>query len=356
MHFRDSGNTFEMRYILSRTGAPTMDSTLNQCIAQLYQLAHHERSNFRQAALAQVQSIVPFDAGVWANGSHEPHRIHMSYVYNMSEKLLRLYNSSKVFVDQDFVRSAAVANPDHAVIVTDIYPRDVFEQMLTYKLLCRPFGIEQAIGIAHHDTRTGLMDFMALWRRSKTDAYTEQERQALELLWPHLLAADAMWLTHQLFDGTRSEVARYVGLFDEHGVLHVADAGMRDQLTHHWSAWQGPTLPEPLLALAKLAKQTGNLESLQLSSGVAYSVETYTCPIAGAAFKLHLRCDFEMAKLSKAEAKIAAPYAQGLTHKEIAKQLDLAPGTVRNHAQAILRKLGLRNKSELSAKLGKPPS
>jgi hypothetical protein len=119
-----------------------INQALNQCIAQLYQLANHERVNFRQAALAQVQALIRFDAGVWANGSHEPHRIHMSYVYNISEKLLQLYNSSKVFVDQDFVRNAAVAKPDHAVMATDIYPREVFEQMLTYKLLCRPFGIE----------------------------------------------------------------------------------------------------------------------------------------------------------------------------------------------------------------------
>jgi DNA-binding CsgD family transcriptional regulator len=199
------------------------------------------------------------------------------------------------------------------------------------------------------------MHFMALWRRSKTDAYTEQERQALELLWPHMLAADAMWLTNQLLDSTRSQVARFVGLFDHFGVLHIADAGLKEQMGGHWPDWRGPTLPAPLLTLAHKAQQNDGIEHLPLSPGVHYSVEPHTSPISGAAFKLHLICDLEMAKLSKAEAKIAAPYAQGLTHKEIAKQLDLAPGTVRNHAQAILKKLGLRNKSELSIKLGQPP-
>jgi DNA-binding CsgD family transcriptional regulator len=333
-----------------------MDQALNQCIAQLYQLAHHERVNFRQQALAQVKAVIPFDAAVWANGSHEPHRIHMSYVYNMSEKLLALYNSSKVFIEQDFVRSTAVAKPDHAVTITDIYPRDVFEQMLTYKLLCRPFGIEQALGIAHHDTRTGLIDYMALWRRSKTQEFNEHEKQSVALVWPHLLAADGMWLTNNLVDSTRGQVARYVGMLDQYGVLRVTGVGMTEQLAKHWPDWQGPILPAPLLTLVEKVKQSGSLESLQWSTGVRYSVEPYSCPMNGKAHKLHVHCDVELAKLSKAEAKVAVPYAQGLTHKEIAKQMDLAPGTVRNHAQSILKKLGLRNKSELSIKLGRPPN
>jgi two-component system response regulator DesR len=50
--------------------------------------------------------------------------------------------------------------------------------------------------------------------------------------------------------------------------------------------------------------------------------------------------------LSEKEMRVLAVAAQGAPVKEIARELDLSPGTVRNHLSRILAKTGARNRIE----------
>lgn len=59
----------------------------------------------------------------------------------------------------------------------------------------------------------------------------------------------------------------------------------------------------------------------------------------------------ELFALSAAEARIAVWIAQGLSIDEVAAQLMIRPGTVRNHLKSVFRKLGVARQSELSALL-----
>ena len=52
-------------------------------------------------------------------------------------------------------------------------------------------------------------------------------------------------------------------------------------------------------------------------------------------------------QLSLRQRDIAIRYAQGLTHKQIATELSIAPATVRNHIATIYRHLGVSNKADL---------
>ena len=62
-------------------------------------------------------------------------------------------------------------------------------------------------------------------------------------------------------------------------------------------------------------------------------------------------------ELSERERLIAAKWAQGLTYREIAELLFIAPSTVRTHLATIYKKLGVGNKAALIALLsqGEPP-
>jgi adenylate cyclase len=55
--------------------------------------------------------------------------------------------------------------------------------------------------------------------------------------------------------------------------------------------------------------------------------------------------------LSEREMMVAQQCANGETYKEIARNLHIAPSTVRNHLAAIYRKLGVKNKVELVREL-----
>ena len=52
--------------------------------------------------------------------------------------------------------------------------------------------------------------------------------------------------------------------------------------------------------------------------------------------------------LSKMELRILAYIGEGLTSMEIAQKLDLAVGTVRNYVSSVMRKTGLRNRSQIA--------
>lgn len=64
-------------------------------------------------------------------------------------------------------------------------------------------------------------------------------------------------------------------------------------------------------------------------------------------FLLHLREIAPCDRLSQREWDVATAFGRGMSHKEIAKHLGIAPGTVRNHLTTIYEKLGVSNKAEL---------
>jgi GAF domain-containing protein len=55
----------------------------------------------------------------------------------------------------------------------------------------------------------------------------------------------------------------------------------------------------------------------------------------------------ELARLTRRQQDIAICIAEGLTNEEMAERLVLVPGTVANHCEAILRRLGLRNRTQI---------
>ena len=61
----------------------------------------------------------------------------------------------------------------------------------------------------------------------------------------------------------------------------------------------------------------------------------------------------ELAVLTKTEKAVARLVAQGRSNAEIAEELYLAEGTVKNHISALLRKLEARDRTVLALRLAK---
>jgi len=87
-------------------------------------------------------------------------------------------------------------------------------------------------------------------------------------------------------------------------------------------------------ASALLPKRTRAVDMVQVVAHVAAGGEYFSQPGVGPM------------RLSPRECEVLALIARGETNREIAAELHLSPGTVKQHAAAIYRKLGVRNRTE----------
>lgn len=326
---------------------------LGAVILDIHSISDNFQANFRKEALAVLAKVIRFDSAVWASGTHNPHRLNNCHLHNQPQSLIALYEREFLF-KQDFVRMAAVATPGKAVLLSDLKTREAFQKMLTYKILCRPLGIEQSMALTRINQLTGLSEFIALWRKNPDDLYDETDRQHMELLCPHLFHGEQRWLHRNLALEDQTDRAKVHALFDAFGVLRVAETPIAEHLVASWPDWKGPILPTAILQTAKLSKELGTTQIITTPEGRRYEIKPYSYPLVGATYKISVVHDAMMIMLSPREKEVARLYARGLSHKEIARSLGSAPNTVRNQCVAALRKLGLRNKTELANRLGPP--
>jgi DNA-binding CsgD family transcriptional regulator len=69
---------------------------------------------------------------------------------------------------------------------------------------------------------------------------------------------------------------------------------------------------------------------------------------------LRVAAEDTVGKLTPRQREVAKLVASGLTNMEIAERLVLTPGTVANHVESILRRLGFRSRTQVAALLGDP--
>lgn len=90
---------------------------------------------------------------------------------------------------------------------------------------------------------------------------------------------------------------------------------------------------------------------------VGYQAATVEQTVADAAREgLRVAAADTVGKLTPRQREVASLIAAGLTNMEIAEQLVLTSGTVANHVEGILRRLGFRSRAQVAALIGLPKS
>jgi len=210
------------------------------------------------------------------------------------------------------------------------------------------YGMQHTLVTVTRGPVSDLLGAITLYRADPANAFSEQERLLQQNLVPHLVALCNRSRIQHLQDAQhpgRERRRRAAALVDGKGVLYNANPGFIDLMLAEWPDWRGPILPPALFDAIITAAATRALFS-RISVHVS---------AANDLFLLHLREITPCDSLSEREWDVASAFARGLSHKEIARHLGIAPGTVRNHLSAIYEKLGVSNKAELVHSLAMAP-
>jgi DNA-binding NarL/FixJ family response regulator len=114
-------------------------------------------------------------------------------------------------------------------------------------------------------------------------------------------------------------------------------------LAAEFADWHGPGLPE-MLRRTVLGREPETWRGA--------SIAVARLRDAGDGHLLGARPLSALDRLSPREHAVAAAYAAGRTHRQIAADAGISPATVRNQLQSVYAKLGVASKIELARSIG----
>jgi DNA-binding CsgD family transcriptional regulator len=302
---------------------------------------------FQHEALRLVQEKLPFDSALWAAGTVAAGRepvIFSIFLYNQPEEMLASYERVKGH-DLPIMRALAEPGMTINVAASDVVWAEGSEAM---KAHVERYGMQHTLTTVTRGPVTDLLSAITLYRADPANRFSEHERLLQQNLVPHLEAlcnrSRIQHLEEAMHPG-RERRRRAAALVDGKGMLYNANPGFINLMLAEWPDWRGPMLPPALFDAVVTASATHAL----------FSRIAVHASAVNDLFLLHLRKTAPCDSLSEREWDVASAFGRGLSHKEIARHLGIAPGTVRNHLTTIYEKLGVSNKAELVHSLAMAP-
>lgn len=307
--------------------------------------AEGSAEGFRAAALALLEAELPFASAWWgiANPQAGQVSVMQGHLHRLPPGFIEDWWR---IADVDSLARRCAEQPGVTVLDDGSPPsppeEDAFDAR--YDLAC-------ALSTLLPDESTGLYSFLSLFRGAADPPFVEAERALVELLVPHLVLAERMhW---------RLALRRQFGAAGEHraqadaaGYLRQASPDFCRALAGEFPAWPGGPLPAPLQPLLRAGR--GHWQGRQVEVRVEPLQQADEAMPEGAAPDARCRVLLRARighGLTPREETIARAYAAGDSYKEIARQLGLAPATVRGYLRECYLKLGVSNKAALGGVL-----
>lgn len=295
-------------------------------------------SDFQREALRLVQGALPFDSAIWGVGTYQTPAlpsILSAFLFNQPQDMLVSYERVK---GRDLVFARILAEPGVTVNVAaaDVEWDSASEPM---KAHVERYGMAHTLATLTRGPITELVGAISLYRADPARPFSERDRAMMQALVPHLVALYNRSRIQHLSEiprPGRERRRRAAAIVDNAGMLHGANPTFVRLILAEWQHWHGPMLPHEMVAAIRAPGR-----SMVLARIVAKATAVNDL------FLINLRevgpCD----SLSQREWDVAAAFGDGMSYKEVARHLGIAPGTVRNHLSAVYSKLGVSNKAEL---------
>lgn len=322
---------------------------LDRLLLDLYRAAQAMPSEeFSDFALVLLRKVMPFDSArvvLQAQKDSAGLAVQGVHLYNEPTDMVLDWVS---IIRLDTVLHTALDNPGQAwrFHTRSVYADRALSVLRDYAERYRHLN---SLVIAHMPdvgkTRHGKtrVQGISLFRADADAQFSAEQVPLLAGLTPHLLEALAINRTLALARLGKDTGRGGVALLGGDGLLAYCDTAFQGLMREEWPDWQGLRLPAPFW---QVLTRSGN-------EGYVGAAVRFTASRIGALLFLRGEKQSRLARLSPREAAIAHLYGEGRSYKEIARQLDLSPTTVRNYLARVYDKLEIGGKTELAKLLAR---
>lgn len=292
-------------------------------------------SKLMREGLALLRTLVPFDAAWWGECSGgidgmAPNNWLSGHI-NLSADFAREWNricASDRFANESMQRLGTVVS---SVGYADPEP--------SVEAFARRHDLYHVMAITRALPGSGLLQFVSLYRYRASPDFEPAHRVLFEHFSAHLMQRWSALIATIIGDG--ADVSEAHGLVDAAGDFVYVGARLALLLRERFPHWNGTQLPDGLALAVRQPSAALKLGGRRL--------DTRRC---GDLVLLSLAPQRRRALLPPREMSVALLYADGQSHKEIARETGLAPATVRTYLREAYLRLGVSDKVALSRALG----
>ncbi|MBX6421557.1 MAG: helix-turn-helix transcriptional regulator [Sinobacteraceae bacterium] len=305
---------------------------LDRYIGRLYRSALSvPPDSFRTWALTQLREVIAYDGALWGSGSLPRWQFHTVAVVGLPEDFPRALERTHAI---NPIVPRILANLDAPVDMRSVLPDAQFFRSEIYRRCFSRYGITRILSTGHVDPRSGLYSLLTLYRKDRRRPFSEEDRARQQRATFHLFnAASHAFFLHLMRSHGDRPAESAAAAIDREGAFHEAQPRFLELLEKHFPGRAPYTLPFPLPPPGETRLVNGLCIRCEPSSDFNYVFIWPAGPLD---------------RLTAREREIVYAVAHGLSFKQAARRIGIAPSTVANHLYRIYRKLGIRSRSELA--------
>jgi DNA-binding CsgD family transcriptional regulator len=288
---------------------------------------------FRPWALQQLAKVVPCDGALWGSGTSTQWKFHTVTVMGLPPEFPRVLEQTTRI---NPIIPRILQNLDTPVDMASVISDDEFFSSEIYRRAFAPFGISRILSTAHLDRRSGLYSLVTLYRKAREALYSDADKARQKRATYHLFnAASHAFFLHVMRTLQGRPTGSVSAVCDREGTFHEAQPGFLDLIEERFPSRK---VSEGLPFAVPPPGAPTAVQDLMVESRPLADLFLVTAWRAGPLDRLTLR-----------EREIVTCVAQGLSFKQAAKKVGVAPSTVANHLYRVYRKLGVYSRTELAA-------
>lgn len=308
-------------------------TALDRFIAGLYRSGLSVRpEGFRDWALRQLQTVIPFDAAMWGSGNLRDWRLQNVTLLGLPPDYPRALEDTRAI---NPMLPHLIKHPGIPVDMQSVCADEQFYKSDLYRRCFRRFGIRRILATGHADPRSGMISLLSLYRRSRRASFSPEEKALQQHAAFHLFeaASHAYFLHLNLTFAKERAAGGAAAVVGAGGEFHEVQPRFLDLLERYFPGRKRARLPFPVPppgqtqthgGLCVISQPLGDLSCVRLwPSG-------------------------PLDRLTERERQIVYSVTQGLSFKQVALNLGVAPSTVANHLYRVYRKLGVNGRGQLA--------